>query len=334
MKERAQVLSPENFRVLGNPTSGYDPLLRINEQRVKINASLTDDQHKRYESAMIRLAQKRMRMTEILRGRGLTADLGGIGTILSIWYKYGELTAAKVSMDGRVQPELAELDKTSEGVPVPIFAKNWYLPRRYLNTTGQNNTGGEDEAVRLTRAATRSVSESFENGLWNGHPSITVAGNSPMGLHTYANRNTTTLTAAWTNTGSRDPVADILAMVNVLSHTDNRMPPYGVFVPSNYATVLQEDYSTAKGDRTFKERILAIDEIDFVEVIPYQPASTVTMVELDPETLDIGFCQDLINVQWDSPTGMDVNFYVWMCAVLRLKSDQSGSCGICHGSEP
>ena len=69
-----------------------------------------------------------------------------------------------------------------------------------------------------------------------------------------------------------------------------------------------------------------------IKVADFLTADNVVLVQLQSDTVRIVNGMGVKVVQWDVDGGMAVNFKVMAIIVPQLRADQSGRCGIIHGS--
>jgi uncharacterized linocin/CFP29 family protein len=316
--------------MISNPKNAFSAsgavLANINEAGLLVaNAStLRHEEQVQYDTALVQIARKRLRMANLLRGKGLVRPLGGLGTILSLYEQAGDFTAAKVSMSGRTSADQDTLTFDEVGVPIPIFHKEFELDARRL--AASRNGVGQPLDTSSIEIATRIVADEFESHIYNGAPQISVGGSTVYGLCTSPFRNTGSITGGWA-TGA-NVITDVKAMLQAL-YDDNFFGPFTLVVPKNYWAGIQLDYSDVKGDNTIMDRIMAF--VDISEVIPgdYLTNSNVVMFNADSETIDLAIGQDMSNIPWQAQP-LSTEFKVFMAGAVRVKADKNGRCGVVH----
>lgn len=287
--------------------------------------TLRHEEQVQYDTALVQTARKRLKIANLLRSKGLVKSLGGLGTILSMWEQAGDMPGANISMSGRTSAGQDTLTFSEMGVPVPIFHKEFELDARRL---AASRNGGTPLDMTQVEIATRIVSDEFETHIFNGAPSISVAGNTVYGLTTAPARNTGSITSAWAS--AANVLTDVKAMLQALLD-DNMYGPFILTVPRNYWINLQDDYSANKGDNTILDRIKAYAEIEDVICGDYLTASNVVMFQATSETIDLAMGQDMTNIPWQMQP-LATEFKIFMAGVVRIKSDKSGKCGVAHWS--
>ncbi len=301
---------------------------RINQQGVIVaNATtLRHDEGKRYDDALLGVARMRLNGIEDLRRAGLVVPLGGLGTILSMYERVGDMTGAVMDMDGRTRSQGDRLTFDEVGVPIPIIHKEWELGERALLASRQRGAGLDTTQMAVTASV---VLETMEDMLFNGAPNFKVAGLGIYGYTTHPNRNTYTLLADWVVDAGAAIITDVKALLNAMLN-DKKYGPYVLYVAKDIMVNLQSDYSAAKGDNTILKRILAFEDIKAVKSSDVLAAGTLVLVQMDSQTVDLAVGCDIRNLQW-STHPMSTDFMIFSAMAPRIKADRDGNCGIVHG---
>jgi len=313
-----------------NSASGQGaPSMDLQSGQLIANAdqTLRHEEHMEYDDALMHTATLTMNATADLISRGLVKPLGGIGAVLSMYERAGEMTPASISMDGRTRDDKDRLTFDDVGVPIPVFHKEWELGHRQL---AASRTTGEALDTMSVEIAGRTVMEEIETHIFKGVPKLSISGTKLYGYTTHPDRNTTTLQADWTSDNGAGIVADVLGMVQI--QRDERFRgPYILYVGSNYAANLQKDYSATKGDNTIMERIEAIREISEVKIADFMEPDEVIMVQMTRDVVDLAVAVDLQNIQW-SKQPMSTDYMTYAMMAIRVKSEKNQRCGVCHAS--
>jgi uncharacterized linocin/CFP29 family protein len=303
--------------------------LRLNSKgRLVSNATtLRHEEGKVYDAALLEVARMRLNGVEDLRRAGLFKPLGGLGTVISMYERVGDMTGANIDMDGRTESEGDRVTFDEVGVPIPIIHKGFGLSERTLLASRQRGESLDTTQLRLTG---KIVMEGIEDMLFNGVPNFTVAGLNIYGYTTHPNRNTYALTANWVTGAGADIVTDVKAMIQKMLD-DKKYGPYTLYVAKNIMVNLQSDYSAAKGDNTIVKRILAFEDIKAVRSSDTLAAGQVLLIQMDSETVDLAVAQDIRQLQW-SQHPLETDFMIFAAMAPRIKADRDGNCGIVHGS--
>ena len=138
-----------------------------------------------------------------------------------------------------------------------------------------------------------------------------------------------TLSVDWDASAKTGPdiLADVLAMKQA-SIDAKFYGPFVLYVPTAYETVLDEDFSTLKGDITVRDRLLRVSGIDEVKVVDTMTANTVVLVQMTADVVREVIGLPLQTVEWETNGGMITHFNVVQIMVPQIRSDQSGNCGV------
>ena len=108
--------------------------------------------------------------------------------------------------------------------------------------------------------------------------------------------------------------------------------PYKLYVAPDWDQYLDDDYSSAKGDNTLRERILKINGINAVDTMDYLTGFTAILVQQTSDVIRMVVGMEVTTLQWDTMGGLRKNFKVMAILVPQIRADQNGRCGIVHGS--
>lgn len=322
----AQIITPRGF-IDSAPKSVQARLLANGldvNAALRTNDLLRKQEWEQLDEALVRVARARLNGIADLRTAGLTRTLRGLGTLIDQFEQVSEFDAATQSMDVVTPPteDTAEFNLVS--VPIPITHKGFRISLRQLEAS---RTIGQPLDTTNVELATRQVVEVLESTLFVGS-GIIIGGGEVFGYTNQPDRNTGTLTAAWTNAALRDIIADVIDMIAALE-ADGYFGPYTLYVPQDYWSELREDYK-ADSERTFMERILAIAEISAVKVTDALPANNVVLVQLTRDVVDLSIGQDITTVEWENMGGLLGRWIVMAAMAPRVKSDFEGKSGVAH----
>ena len=289
------------------------------------NASQLEDVWKQTDDTILTVARNRRSALIDIQSAGLTKPIS-IGDIIYQTERASARTGANISMDGHTAGELDNQDFDLIQVPVPVIHSDFSFNDRQLSSSSKKVR--LDDSMNVE--AVEVVMDKEEDSIFNGVPSIVVGGANFYGYTTHPNRQTVTLTATWTNSGTRDIIQDVLNLLAAASSV-KKHGPYTLYVPSAYWTAIQDDYSTTKGDRTYLERILAFKDITKVSTSDALGADEVVLVEMKSTTLNYVNAQAITTVQWSVPP-MKMNYRVFSIGALILKPDYEDQLGVVHGS--
>lgn len=281
------------------------------------NATLRKDEWEQIDTKVNDVMRERLTIVDDLRARGLVTTVS-IGTVLRVTERLSDFDAAEISYDGDVGSQKDRPDFGRQVIPVPVIAKDFSLNWRQLDASRKR---GEPLDVTAAGLATRKVRDKLQDLITNGfgkgpgaNPANGTDGQSIPGLTTAANRLTLTLNNNWDASGA-DIIGDVLRMLEA-AYAKNLFGPFYLYVPKNYWAVLQEDYSTQKGDKTFLQRILSFEDIEQVRPLDTLADDNVVMVQMTEDVIDMTEAQVVTTVQWDK------NPFVTMFRVLTIAGPQ------------
>ena len=297
-----------------------------NEGLLVSNATtLRHDEGIMYDEAMVATAKKRLTLTSLLRSKGLTKNLGGLGVLLSMYERSGELKGANIDMDGATRGDQDALTLDERGVPIPIFHKEYNINTRKLIVSRQT---GQALDTSMAEATTRTVSEEIETHIYNGVPDFSYSGQTIYGLTTHPDRATGALAADWTSAGGEAIVADTKTMLNAL-RVNKKYGPYTMIIAADAWINVNDDYSANKGDNTIKDRIEKFPEITEVIVGEYLSDGQVLLVQMETDVLDLAIGQDMDNIEWKTQP-FATEYMIFSALAIRVKSDKNGNSGVAH----
>jgi len=296
------------------------------------NATLRKDEWKLLDDAIIMAAKERLRVVADLRGAGLTFSIpNGMGKTVLQTESVSDITAATISMDPARKGEGDRPEYDLVNLPLPVIHKDFYFNARQIATSR-----GQQTSIDVTTAqlAARRVSEEAEKLVLGTAASYSYGGGTVYGLTNFPSRITATITSpedtGWTPLIT---VREVLAMRQA-SQDHLHYGPWVLYNAPAWDQYLDDDYSTAKGDATLRERIKKISGIQDVRTADYLGTGVFTLL-LVQQTSDVireVVGMDITTVQWEEEGGMRLNFKVMAILVPQLRADFNGNTGIVHGS--
>ena len=95
---------------------------------------------------------------------------------------------------------------------------------------------------------------------------------------------------------------------------------------------MDDDYSSAKGSNTLRERLKKIEGIQNVRTLDFLSGFELILVQFTADVVRLVNAMEITTVQWESSGGMQQHFKVMAIQVPQLRADFNGNCGIVHGS--
>jgi uncharacterized linocin/CFP29 family protein len=293
--------------------------------QIVTNGTLKHEEHITWDQTVVKVARRTLRALNDLRQAGLVKTVN-FGTILSQYQRVSDMIEASMSMDGMARGNNDKLTFDSVGVPIPIIHQSFPLSKRQIEASRRN---GETLDTTYVGIATASVAERVEKMIFQGAPSIVVDGKTIYGYTTLPTRGTVDMAAdGWLVPSGRDIIGDVKNALDDMVAM-KKAGPFTLYVSSDIWTTLQLDYSASKGEKTFRERILAFPQIAKVEYSDFLLSGHAVLVQMTEDCVDFVVAQDIINVEFGD-TPLTTNFLVYGAMVPRLKTDQEGNCGVVH----
>lgn len=334
----AQVGSTSNLRFSAHEMRPFrdedgETFIRVNGENfpinVNANTTLPYQAWLDIDAMVVEVTKDRLMAMGDLISRGLTHNVGGLGTTVSQWEKESDMTAANESMNGETAGDEDGLNYAQDQVILPIIHKEFRIPMRSQLAVEQN---GGDLEMSSVAVATRKVAEKSEDLLISGS-SLNVGGSTVYGYTNYPNRNTFTISTAWTSiTDYNDLLDDVLDMMT-LARGDGYYGPYTLYIPDEYESVMDKSFDSSSGNpETVRDRILRINMIEAVKVVDRLATNNVVLVQMTRDVVDLAIAQTPIAVDWSLNGGISNHFKVFAGWAPRIKSTYDGDCGVVHGA--
>ena len=303
------------------------PAMRANSNLVT-NGTLSHEDYIKWDTKMIDVARTRLNAVQDLIDNNLANEEFDLGDIVSKYEKLSDMTAANVDMDGVTPSQKDRLVFTETGVPIPVFHKGFQLNQRQI-LSSQRKPGASLPTTQLS-VCTRLVADQLESMVWDGVPSIVMDSLQVYGYTNHPNRNTKSISNAWGG-GSETPVADVRSMLD-LAYADNFHGPFILYVSLDNWGFIQDDYSSSKGDRTYKERFEAFSDIISVRPGDGLADGELVLVQMTEDVVDLAVAQNFTNFEQPQTNLMQHDFMVMAAMAIRVKADSTGKCGVVHAT--
>ena len=326
---------PKTGRSYMTVYTGGDPKKKESYKTLQANTTgtLRRDEWKLLDEALIPIAESRLQGTQDLITRGLVYNIGnGMGTTVLEHHDVSDALEADLTMDAVTRAQNDRPVFKTTYLPLPIVHADYEINTRALNVS--RNMGNALDTTLAERAA-RRVAEKVEKMLFT-NVNYAFGGGTIYSLVNYTNRNQVSIGTNWTSlsdNSSEGTVGEqIVAQVSSMKQTslDNyHYGPWVLYVPSNYETLLDNDYNSYK-TATIRERILKIANLQDIVVVDTLADNNVLLVQTTTDVVRIVRGMGLTNVQWTTEGGMVHKFKVMTIQVPQIRSDQNGKCGIVH----
>jgi uncharacterized linocin/CFP29 family protein len=296
------------------------------------NATLMYDEWKTFDDAVVKVARARMNGIADLESRGLVFNIpNGLASTVLQYEDMGDISKASISMDAIVRGKNDRPEYGIKYLPLPIIHKDFQIGARVL---AASRKGSMPLDTTMAELAAIKVAEMCETMLFQGSSSYTFGGGTIYGYCDFPHRVQGKLTYPWDSSVAtgKTMLADIVAM-KAAAIGVKRFGPYVLYIPTDYETVLDEDYTTGYTDMTVRDRILKLSGIEAIKVCDYLTAGSVLLVQMTSDVIRIVNGMPLSPVEWQEEGGMLTHYKVMTIKVPQIREDQNNSCGIVHFTE-
>lgn len=296
-----------------------------------VAASLSYDAWKQFDNVVIRTLQDSLQAFADIRSRNLEYRLpNGMAHTMLAYQKMGDITRATVSMDPIRRSEVDRPQTDIAYFPLPIIHKDFDVSARELMTSRQGIMPLDTTNAAL---ATEKVAQEIEDMVIGTVVPFKYGGNYVYGYRTLPERALKIDMTVPTGSNGTTVINDILALRQLLIN-DKHKGPYVLYFNKQWSQYLDNDFSTAKGSDTLRQRILRIQDIQDVVVLDRLPETQweVLLVEMKAMNVRAVIGMDVQTVQWESQGGMMRHFKVMAMQSAQLRPDTAGNSGVAHGS--
>jgi hypothetical protein len=336
----ASMLMDNNFDVnalrpwKGQDGRSYVTSIQNGKPEVKCIGNATSllrkDDWKILDEAVIKAAQPRLKAVGDLRRMGLTYNIpNGMAKTVLETEMMSDINDATISMDGLREGANDRPKFELINLPLPIIHYDFSFSARQIAVS---RNGGSPLDTTMAELAGRKVAEAAEKlllGNWTADDQYTYGGGTIYGYTDFPDRTTRTLTTP-TGSNGTTTVTEVLAM-KADAYADYHYGPYVLYNAPNWDQYLDNEFKTYS-DRTLRERIGAIDQIDGPYTLDYLTNYDMLLVQKSTDVVREVIGMDITTVQWESNGGMKLNFKVMAIMVPQLRSDINDRSGIVHGS--
>lgn len=296
------------------------------------NATLRKNEWIELDQAIVGAAQQRLNVVADLKSAGLTYTVAnGMGKTVLETERLGDLTPASVSMDPAVKTEADRPEFDLVGLPLPIIHKDFHYSARQIAASRNSGNSLDTTSAQLAARQVAEEAEKLALGVTSAGQAFQYGGYTLYGMTNFPQRITQTLT---TPTGSNQAttVQEVLAMKQA-SQDARHYGPWMLYNSPAWDQYLDDDYSSAKGDNTLRERINKIKDIQDVKTADFLGTGfSMLLVQQSSDVVRLVTGMDITTLQWESMGGLQVNFKVMAIMVPQLRADFNGNTGIVHGS--
>jgi hypothetical protein len=330
----------EDGKVYMTSYSGGPTNKKSSYKTMQINkkGTLRRDEWRQLDEAVVKIADNRLSGVQDIIDRGLTYNLGNaMGTTSLEYHNVSDAMKAELSMDAVTRTEGDKVEFDSVFLPIPIIHSDYEINQRVLENS--RRLGNPLDTISAERA-TRKIMEKREKMLFSdtdynfGGGTIYSFLNFPDRIHAAGtgDQNIGNITN-WSldATSGADIISDVLNMKQA-SITNNYYGPWVLYIPTNFETKLDQDYSDSKNTNTIRERIMSINNIEDIVVVDTLPDSNVVMPQMTSDVIRIVQGLAMQNVQWETEGGFVNKFKTISIQVPQVRGDQEGRTGIVHAT--
>lgn len=292
---------------------------------LRTNSVLRYKEWETIDKALVEEVMSRLVAVADLKSRGLVYNVGaGLAAMVLVYEKASRMGSAQLSMDGEHQGRRDRVLFETGYLPLPICFSDFSINARVLAASRLNGSNLDDTQTRM---AGRVVAEYLEDLLVNGDGTFSYGGGSIVGYTSAPGKNTGSFTA-WGSSGA-DPVQDALDMKQASINAGFR-GPWVMYGPSEYETVLDEDYSSVKGNNTVRQRITAIEGIQECKTLDSLATGNLLLIQMTADVVRMVSALPLQNVEWKEGAGTRTNFKAMTIDVPQVRSTKAGASGVTH----
>jgi len=297
-------------------------------QQIGTNGVLRREEWMKLDEAVLKLSQTRLGGVQDLISRGLTVPLGNaMGTTV---YEYEDLSdafEAVLSMDGIDRGKGDRQVYGSNYIPLPIIHVDYEIKMRVL---AASRNKGQPLDVTSAEAATRKVLQKREDMLFTDE-TYAFGGGTIFSYVNHTNRSQVLMTERWDASGKTGKeIVDEVLSLKATSIGKMHYGPWVLYIPTDYETKMDEDYSAAKGTNTIRERILKIEGIEEVKVIDTLADDQVLLVQMTSDVVRLITGLPVQSVQWGAEGNFITKHKILTIQVPQIRADQDGNSGVVH----
>lgn len=295
-------------------------------------ATMTWEAWKLFDDTVVRALRDRLRLMADIRGSGLEYNIpNGMAHTVLQYQTATDVGPATISMDPIRRGEADQQMKDVGFFPLPLIHKDFDFSARQIAVSGAGRIPMPADTGNAESAAFK-VAEAIEQLTSGTAGTFTYGGGTIYGYTNFPQRATKTDMTTPTGLNGGVTVNEILALRQLLINNKHR-GPYILYMNSQWAQFLDNDFSTTKGDNTLRQRLLAIDGIQEIRISDYLPTTKydVVLVEMARETVRAVVGLEVQTLQWESMGGLMKHFKVMAMVLPQLRPDTAGNSGVAHG---
>ena len=298
------------------------------------NATTTLRQYdwKAIDAAVVGAAKPRLKAVADLQARGLTYSIpNGMAKTVLETETASDINDASISMDAlhRGASDRPEFEVTA--LPLPIIHYDFHYSARQVQAS---RNGGSPLDTTTAELAGRKVAEAAEKLLLGkaSPASYSFGGGTITGYTNFGDVLTQTITSPATSGWTGATILSEILTARQSSMNAYHYGPWVLYTSPSWDQYLDQDYSTAKGDNTIRDRLMKINGIDAITTLDYLTGYEMVLVQMTSDVVREVMGMDITTVQWESHGGFLLNYKVMAIMVPQLRSDINDRTGIVYCS--
>lgn len=298
--------------------------------------TLTYEELRLVDKAVIDAARPRLTFISDCREAGMIIPINGLEASYYTIDAASDMNDAELAMRAghKTNRDVTQLTRTN--IPLPIIHKDFDLDARMVNETRRM---GRPLDLTNVAIASAKVAEKAEELCLVGTTYI-IDGNTLYGVYGHTSINSVTLSTYGNWDASAGNGALILACVNAMiqaSITDNCYGPWGLYIPTAYASTLNKLIGTSASGVTVGEQLMNLigfqngplaKALKFVRPHAKLTANTICLVPLDPLQVQVIEGLQITVVPWSPDGGLTLSFKVMAIYVPVVRTAADGKTGI------
>ena len=297
--------------------------MRHQTAQLHTHATLLPEQWKDLDTTLLTLADQYMGGVLDLTSRGLTYTIPSLGIAAAQYNSVGRMDAAVRDMRASAMGQQQRLAINPHLVPLPFCYADYEFDITELE--GSQRLGLGLDTAHATEAM-RSVTESFEDILFNGTTVGARSGNVVYGYRTHPQRKTGTGTT-WSTPANI--YTTVLAMFTDMI-ARRRLGPYALYLNS-----IQWGEMHAEKGVDVNWNILRWIQESFPTIVSIKPSYAMpdgeaVLAELTSRTVDLAVKMAPTNIPWEAMGGLSQHVRVIGSMTPRIKVDEESLVGVVH----
>jgi hypothetical protein len=217
-----------------------------------------------------------------------------------------------------------------KSLPLPVTYKDFDIGLRQLLASRNSSTPLDTSTGEL---AGIKVAEAVEKLTSGSNSSFSYGGGVVYGLTNYTSRLTKTITAP--TAGGWTPAITLQEVLAMKTQSQNAFHygPWTLYCTTDWDEYMDDDYSTAKGDLTLRERIGKVENVSAPITLDHLSGThAMVMVQESTDVIRMVIGMEIATVQWEAEGGFGQHFKVLTIQVPQIRADQNSNTGIVHAT--